>query len=63
LLLAVGRGVAESGVIAEGVVWCVWVRGARVVGRWLCIAIFERVEGFYRGGLCVKDVTHQSRLL
>ena len=28
--------------------------GARVVGRWPCIALFEGAEGFYRGGLCVR---------
>ena len=28
--------------------------GARVVGRRLCIAIFEGVEGVYRAGLCVR---------
>ena len=27
---------------------------ARVVGRWLCIAIFEGAKGFYMGGLCVR---------
>jgi hypothetical protein len=37
--------------------------GARVVGRWLYTAVFWGAKGFYRGGLCVGDVAHRSRLL
>ena len=41
-----GEGDCRRGCLVRG--------GSRVVGRRLCVAIFEGAKGFYRGGLCVR---------
>jgi hypothetical protein len=41
-------------------VFVVWAWSVTVVGRWLCIVIFEGAKGFYVRGWCVGCNTSES---
>ena len=58
-----GQGRGGGGGLPRGLSDVRGFAGARVVGRWLCIAIFGGAKGFYMAVLCEGDVTPRSRLL